>query len=262
MELNIDGDKIDECIDTITFAIKRKTEKANAKGVVVSLSGGIDSSLVLHIANEVADVVALMLPESDADKKDLQDSIELAKKYGVDYEVIRLDDVLKSLDKSFAWEKFPSDRTIPWGNVKARARMIYAYLIANLDNRIVLGASNKTELLLGYFTKYGDGGADMLPIGDLYKAHVWAMARHVGLPENIIGKTPSAGLWPGQTDEDELGLSYESIDRVLYCLTEKRLPVEKTAQEVSAPLDKVKELQERMLKNGHKIRVPEIVRLS
>jgi NAD+ synthase len=107
---------------------------------------------------------------------------------------------------------------VPLGNIKARMRMVVLYAHANKNNMLVAGTSNKSEMLTGYFTKYGDGGCDIEPIGDLYKTDVWTLAKHLALPPSIIEKVPSAELWAGQTDEKELGLSYEKLDRLLQFL--------------------------------------------
>ncbi|TFG29482.1 NAD(+) synthase, partial [Candidatus Thorarchaeota archaeon] len=107
------------------------------------------------------------------------------------------------------------------GNLAARLRMVTWYARANQENRLVLGTGNKTELMIGYFTKYGDGGTDILPIAELYKANVWDLARHVGVMESIIEKAPSAGLWEGQTDEKEIGISYPELDSILFLHLEK-----------------------------------------
>jgi NAD+ synthase len=140
--------------------------------------------------------------------------------------------------------------------------MILNYVYANLEGKIVIGTGNKTELLLGYFTKYGDAGVDILPIGDLYKTQVRQVARYLKLPKEIIDKVPSAGLWPGQTDEAEIGAGYEEIDNILYLLIEKGYSQEETATKLNVELELVKDLYERMKRNEHKRKTPAVTKLQ
>jgi len=125
-----------------------------------------------------------------------------------------------------------------------------------------LGTGNRTELLLGYVTKYGDSACDFEPIADLYKTQVIQLAEHLGLPEKIIKKIPSAGLWKGQTDEGELGASYRDIDRILHLLVDKKYSIEKTAEKLKVDIELIKSIYSRMNRNEHKRVMPEIVRLT
>ncbi|MFP3256163.1 MAG: NAD(+) synthase, partial [Thermoplasmata archaeon] len=140
---------------------------------------------------------------------DEKDAREFAEKIGIDFRVFNIEKFISPFREIY------NDRKI-LGNIKARIRMVVLYSIANKENALVIGASNKSELLTGYFTKYGDGASDLMPIGDLYKTQVKLLARKVGLPEKVINKVPTAGLWPGQRDEDELGIDYFTLDKVLY----------------------------------------------
>jgi len=147
-------------------------------------------------------------------------------------------------------------------NTKPRIRMILNYLYANAMGGIVIGTSNKTELLLGYGTKFGDMAADIYPIGDLYKTQVWQLAEHVGIPTEIIRKKPSAGLWKGQTDEEELGHTYYEIDRVLYALVELELSVRETSEFLGIDEEAVLDIYKRVISSEHKRKPPTITRLS
>ena len=140
--------------------------------------------------------------------------------------------------------------------------MIMNYFAANLDGRIVLGTGNKTECLMGYFTKYGDGGVDILPIADLYKTRVWQMSRHVGVPDVIVNKAPSAGLWKGQTDEAEMGITYKDLDQILYGTFDLGLSLEELKAQVKADDATYEKVMARIKNMGHKLTMPPVVDLS
>lgn len=193
------------------------------KKTVLGLSGGIDSSLVATLACQAIgpeNVLGIILPvDAEKDAKNISDAKLVAGQLGMKYEIFELKKAVAAFD-SLNLDK------IAKGNLTARLRMVTWYARANQENRLVLGTGNKTELMIGYFTKYGDGGTDVLPIGELYKANVWDLARHVGVPDSLITKAPSAGLWEGQTDEKEIGVSYAELDSILYLHLEKGLNTE------------------------------------
>jgi len=243
------------CRQKIEEFITKEVEKANARGGVVALSGGIDSSLVATIASKVIELKGLILPEVGVNRpEDMEDARTLAETLGIDYEVIEINPILEKIREI----RSVKDR-IAWANLKPRVRMILNYLVANEEKRLVLGTGNKTELLLGYFTKYGDGGVDILPIGDLYKTQVRQLARFVGIPEKIIKKPPSAGLWKGQTDEEELGATYEVMDKILYLLVDKGMIKEKVAEELGVDFSLVDRLERKMNESKHKRVMPKIL---
>ncbi|VVB84670.1 putative NH(3)-dependent NAD(+) synthetase [uncultured archaeon] len=164
------------------------------------------------------------MPEKTiSSKQDIDDAKEVARLLGINHKVIEISAVLQSFSKSIP--DFDKNNLTANGNLKARTRMCILYYHANLMRRMVIGTGNKTELLLGYFTKYGDGGVDIEPIGALYKTQVRGLARHTGVPARIIDKTPTAGLWPGQTDEGELGVTYEIADKILSLLVDEKKDV-------------------------------------
>ncbi len=185
------------------------------RGLVLGLSGGLDSCVVAKLcANAVGqrNVLGLMLKDDVTGSQDIKDAREWAKRIGVTYRELGIGPVIKSFRESLKLK--PSQRTA-LGNVKARCRMTMLYNVSAIEKRLVIGTSNKSEILTGYYTKFGDGGADLLPIGDLYKTQVREMARFLKVPRCIITKIPSADLWRGQTDEAELGLAYSDLDRIL-----------------------------------------------
>lgn len=200
--------------DNISKWIAQNVHAAGARGAVVGLSGGIDSAVTVTLCKQAlgADVLGVVMPcESDPDDK--EDALLITTKLGVLTLTVRLDETYQALVAGL------SDGThMANANLKARLRMAILYFLANTLSYLVVGTGNKTELMVGYFTKYGDGGVDILPLGGLYKTQVWELARALNIPAKIINKTPSAGLWPGQSDEEELGVSYAELDSVLQAI--------------------------------------------
>jgi len=253
-----------EKVEKIKRAIRKIVRDSNSKGVVVAVSGGVDSSVVLKLAFlSGIDTYALIMPEKGiTSDDDVRDAEELIKSLGVRYSIININNAFNSIKNSFPWDKFSNkNKKIAEINIKPRIRMIFTYLVANLDNRIVLGTGNKSELLLGYVTKFGDSAADIEPIGDLYKTEVFRLAEYLEIPEKIIKKKPSAGLWRGQTDEEELGLSYDIIDKILFYLFDKKYSVEESAIKLNLDKEVVEKINLRMEINKHKRKGIDIVRL-
>lgn len=203
--------------------IRNETRKAGSKGAVIGISGGIDSALTATLTVKALgedNVLGIHMPESGlTPAADSKDAKVLADWLGIEFRTIDISGIISAYMASVP-ESESADR-LSRGNLKARIRMSLLYFHANQMNRIVMGTGNKTEILLGYFTKYGDGGVDLEPIGGLYKTEVWELSRRLGVPEALINKKPSAGLWEGQTDEAELGISYIDVDKVLRMLEEK-----------------------------------------
>jgi len=200
-----------ELPNAISKWIKDQVDKAGAQGVVVGLSGGIDSAVVAALAKRSLpdNVLGLILP-CHSQKEDAEDARLIASHLQLEITTIDLSPTYDSLTTILP----PADKNIT-ANLKPRLRMITLYYFASLKNYLVTGTSNKSEITAGYFTKYGDGGADILPLGDLLKFQVIEMAKKLALPDVIITKPPSAGLLPGQTDEDELKITYEQLDQTI-----------------------------------------------
>jgi len=263
-EIKFDEKELEIIEKVIVESIKTRVLKANAKGGIVALSGGVDSSCVLVLSKKALgkNLLALIMPEKDiTPEKDIEDAIKLVKKIDVDYEIIEISEFVEKFSKVLKrGEK--EEREYSIYNLKPRIRMIINYLYANALNYLVIGTSNKTELLLGYGTKYGDLAADIYPIGDLYKTQVWQLAEYLGIDAEIVKKVPSAGLWKGQTDEEEIGYTYTQIDSVLYSLVDLELSVKETSQMLSISEEAVYDLYMRVVKNEHKRRTPTITKIS
>jgi NAD+ synthase len=208
-------------VKALTSFIRDTVETSGTTGVVVGLSGGIDSSLSAALAAQALGperVHGFLLPYRTSSPESEADARLVAEHLGVPHRVI---DISPMIDAYFAIETDADAGRR--GNKMARERMTILFDQAKRLNALVLGTSNKTEILLGYSTVFGDNASSLNPLGDLYKHQVWQLSRHLGLPEQVVSKAPSADLWPGQTDEGELGFSYATADEVLSLLFDQGL---------------------------------------
>jgi len=197
--------------------IRDKVVAAGCKGVVVGLSGGVDSSVVAVLCQRAfpKNMLAVIMP-CYSNKEDIEHARAVAEKFSIPTRMVVLDSAFDALLKVLPNDKAASDVSrLAKANIKARLRMLTLYYFANRLKYMVVGAGNRDELAVGYFTKYGDGGVDIQPLGNMLKGQVRELAKSLGIPQEIIDKPPSAGLWEGQTDEGELGLSYDELDRYL-----------------------------------------------
>ena len=190
---------------------------SGCKGIVVGLSGGVDSAVAATFCCRAIGgekVLGLSLPASVSNPADIKDAAALCKQIGVKHRVVSIEPMLEGFR---TMPEFNESRYL-LGNLMARIRMAVLYYHANRDQKIVCGTSNRSEYMLGYCTKFGDNAADLQPLLHLYKTEVYDYAQELGIPESIIKKAPSAGLWEGQRDEEEIGLSYREIDHSLQAL--------------------------------------------
>jgi NAD+ synthase len=203
--------------DNIQNWIKEYVISAKADKVVVGLSGGIDSAVTAALSVKALgkeNVFGLLMP-CESISSDIEDAKMVAEFLGIRYELIDLTPVYQEFLRQLS--NITEDQKVAKANLKARLRMVTLYFIAqSKGNCLVAGTGNRAELAIGYFTKYGDGGVDFEPLGTLYKSEVRAVAKVLNIPDKIITKAPSPGLWPGQTDEGEIGLLYDTIDEILY----------------------------------------------
>ncbi len=261
----------DRVVGKISDFIRDFVNEAGAEGVVVGVSGGVDSACVAKlctIALGSERVFALIMPENGVTpEEDVEDALNLCDELGVERKIIEISPAISSICELLDCRR----EGIPFANLKPRVRMILLYYHANSMNRLVAGTGNRSELLAGYFTKYGDGGVDFLPIGDLYKTEVFQLAEYLGIPERIRKKKPSARLWSGQTDEEEMGISYSELDSILMAMEELGLleKVEKgevgkedlipVADKSGAELRKVELVAEMVKNSAHKRCMPPLV---
>jgi NAD+ synthase len=245
------------------YIIRRISEyitESGKNGGIIGLSGGIDSSVTTVLLSKATqNYFILLMPSSSTPQKDMEDAKKIINMIGANnkYKIINIDPILES----FKNEIKTNDKLV-LGNIKARIRMILLYAYAQIMNYLVIGTGDKSELLLGYFTKYGDGGVDILPIGDLYKTQVRELGRYLGLPEDIVTKPSSPALWEGQTAEGELGVSYDIIDAVLYLRVEKMMDINSIAKELQIDAEIVSKIDRMVKTSQHKRLPPEIFRLS
>jgi NAD+ synthase len=252
-------------VDIISRFIKDKIEESKSDGLVVGLSGGIDSSVVTYIAAQAVNrdkILGLVMPSETTATEDVQDALSIAEVLGIKKKIIPIDHILEVFSTLTVDSTSDEQCQLAQANLKARARMMILYYHANAMNRLVLGTGNKSELLVGYFTKYGDGGVDLLPLGDLYKTDVQKIAIHLSIPINILNKPPTAGLWQGQTDEQELGISYGLLDQILYLLEDEKLQSDQVADELDIGEEEVLRIISLMRAAGHKLVPPPIPKIG
>ncbi|MCD6312031.1 MAG: NAD(+) synthase [Elusimicrobia bacterium] len=232
----------------IISCLKKKLQSSRCKGFALGLSGGIDSAVTAVLAHRASrgKTLALILP-CESLKKDIDDAKKFARKFKIPYRVIDLTGIYRMTLGECAIKSAKASK----GNLKARLRMTLIYYFANCRNYLVAGTSNKTELKFGYFTKHGDGAADVLPLGNLLKCQVRELAVKLNIPESIINKVPSAGLWPGQSDEKEIGLSYDIMDKIART---GKIPS-------SLKPDRKKRAKEMITRSAHKLRFPDICKI-
>ncbi len=205
--------------DRIANWIASSVREAGMRGVVVGLSGGLDSAVTAVLCRRALgdDVLGVIVP-CESDRRDEEDARLVATSLRIGAVTVRLEEPYHDLVRAL-----PNATPLARANLKPRLRMAVMYSFANSLSYLVAGTGNKTELMVGYFTKYGDGGVDILPLGELQKTEVRRLATKLGVPKRIIEKPPSAGLWEGQTDEDEMGITYEELDRALVAVETGRI---------------------------------------
>ncbi|MEM3692562.1 MAG: NAD+ synthase [Candidatus Bathyarchaeia archaeon] len=242
--------------ERITDFIRSVVETAKADGVVVGISGGLDSSVTVALCVRALGkdrVLGIAMPTSFTPKDDLEDALKLAESLGIRASVVPIDSIIEAFEKQLPLE--PKNRLV-LGNLRARVRMTILYYFANNLNYLVAGTSDRSEILIGFYTKYGDGASDFMPIAHLYKTEVRKLAGYLGLPKKIIVKPSSPQLWPGHTLTEELPADYEVIDPILKGLFDKRLKPKDISEGLKVPMELVQQLEDRYIRTSHKRRMP------
>ena len=239
----------------IEVFLKNSVSQNKADGVIFGLSGGIDSTVVAYLAAKIfgKKALALVMPDSTVSpSNETGDALKVVGELGLDYKLIDID----VIHKIYSNHLEPDERAL--GNLRARIRANIIYYYANLKNYLVLGTSDKSEYSIGYFTKFGDGSADLLPISKLYKTQLREFAKILGVPNNIITKKSSPNLWKEHIAEEELGITYEEIDSILYCL-EKKLSVDEIIKKTEIKKESVEKIYQMHENSWHKRLPPKMV---
>lgn len=232
-------------------------EDAKRENGIIGLSGGLDSSVVAYLTARALGrerTRLYLMPSSITPKQDIDDAISVVDELGMpreNWRIIEIDDIVDVFEKKLG----PMGK-VEKGNVMARSRMLILYHEAAANNGLVIGTGDRSEILIGYFTKYGDGGADILPIAGLYKTHVRQLAEYLKIPERIRVKPPSPVLWTSQTAEGELGVDYATLDTVLHLKFDRRLSKEKIQRVSGIPLETVDKILKKVKLNQHKRQLP------
>jgi len=231
-------------VQKLCIWMEDKVTEAKAKGIVFGLSGGLDSAVVAALSIRIfpQNTLAIIIPCHSLED-DINDALDFINKFDIPYKITDVSKVYDSFIQLLNNKENERSFKLAEANIKPRLRMTTLYYFANKLNYLVVGTGNKSELMIGYFTKYGDGGADILPLGNLLKSQVRELAEYLGIPKKIINKPPSAGLWEGQTDEKEIGISYEQLDKYLRTGELKNKIIEK-------------KIQDKITKSAHKRTTP------
>jgi NAD+ synthase len=265
--MRLSPDKLEFDCEAVTnrigSVIKTIVKNANVDGIVIGVSGGIDSSVTLTLCKRALDkktIYSLMMPDVEVTpKEDVEDAFHLTERLDIDCELVNIREIYSSFMKSTTTKNVDklNRQKLAKGNVRARIRMTLLYYYANIHNLLVIGTGDRSEILIGYFTKWGDGGADMLPLGGLYKTQVRHIAKHLDVPERIIVKQSSPRLWKDQmTAEEEIGMKYGLLDLILYGLIDCRMKMEEVSNELKVSNILVRRVREMTEKSKHKRVMP------
>ena len=239
--------------ETIEKFLLEKIKENNANGLILGLSGGVDSAVLAYLCKRVMKekTLAIVMPDTEiTPKSETEDALKMIALTGIEYKLIDIKPIVNEYSKYLE----PND----WakGNLRARIRANILYYYANAKNYLVLGSSDKSEYMIGYFTKYGDGASDLVPIISLYKLQVREIAKFLEVPQNVIEKKSSPHLWKEHGAEKEIGATYEEIDSILYCLFDKKLSIEDTVISTKIEKTMVEKINQLYLKSQHK-RIPQ-----
>ncbi len=240
--------------------LRQKLEEAGAEGYAIGVSGGLDSATSLTLAVDAVgkeNVSAWIMPGKPSRDQNMADARDLCENLGVEVHEVDIEPIVERFDEATDFELEKE----ALGNIRARVRMILEYIDSNHSNKLVIGTGNRSEYLLGYFTKHGDGATDVNPLTDIYKTQVQELADYIGVLDKFIEKEPSAGLWEGQTDREELNESYETVDKVLKALVDEENSVEEASKQTKTDLSTVERIKKLHEITDHKRKLPEYPRL-
>lgn len=252
-----------QATEVIVGFIRAQMEQAGFERIVIGLSGGVDSAAVAYLCARAVgaeNLLGIRMPYRTSSESAETDALRVVDDLGCRTERVDISPMVDPMLELVTGDDEAALR-VRRGNVMARQRMIVAFDRSAAWDALVAGTSNKTESLLGYGTLYGDMAAAFLPIGDLYKTQLRDVARHLGVPEQIVGKPPSADLWPGQTDEGELGRSYDMLDRALFALIDRRWSVDRCVG-AGLPRELVEWVERRVARTEFKRQLPPVAKLS
>lgn len=264
LDLSFSESELEARREHVTSFISETCDLAGAEVGVIALSGGIDSTLTAHLAVEALgknDVYGLVMPSSVNRERNMSDAERVAQELlDIEYDVIEIEPLVETLLEASPnldpEQKDDEEVQMTVGNLRARLRAVLSYLEANRREGLVIGTGNRSEAAVGYFTKYGDGAVDCHPIANLYKQQVRQLARHVGVPDDLAAKTPSAELWEGQTDESEMGIDYDTLDSILALHIDGPVSVSATAAEIGVEPEIVEKVRTLYQASAHKRNAP------
>jgi NAD+ synthase len=258
VDLRFSEEELQAHREHITGFIQHVVNDAGTDGAVLGLSGGVDSSLTAHLAVDALGfngLKGLVMPGSPNTDENMSDAERVADSLGIEYEVLPIDPIVEQFEALYPEG---GDDRMALGNVRVRTRAVLNYYVANAEDRLVLGTGNRTEALVGYFTKFGDGAVDCHPIGNLYKCQVRQLAREMGVDEGIVEKPATAGMWAGQTDEEELGIDYDTLDAILALHVDGSLPASATADLLDVEEEQIELVNGLVQRSAHKRRLPPV----
>ncbi|SFR50055.1 NAD+ synthase [Halogeometricum limi] len=256
LDLRLSDDELERTHQHILQFLRDVVDDAGADGAVLGLSGGIDSTTVAYLAAEAfgpENLHGLVMPSVVNTEENMSDAERVAQELGIEYDVVEIQPIAETV-----FDTFPeaADDKMAAGNVYVRLRGVLNYFVANHEGKVVLGTGNRAEALSGYFTKYGDQAVDCNPIGNLYKQQVRQLAAHVGVPDDLVTKTPSAEMWSGQTDEEEMGMDYDTLDAILALHVDGPLSKSATIDHLGVTESQVDRAVELYEKSEHKRHMP------
>jgi len=257
LDLSLSEAELEDHREHVTQFIERQLDAAGVDRAVIGLSGGIDSTLTSHLLVEAVgaeNVHGLVMPSEVNRDENMSDAERVASELlDIEYDVVAIEPIVETI-----LDAYPdaADDQLATGNLRVRTRAVLNYLVANHEGALVVGTGNRSEALVGYFTKYGDGAVDCHPIANLYKGQVRQLAKHVGVPDDLAKKTASAEMWLGQTDEGELGMDYETLDSILALHVDGPLSPSATARHVGVDESAVRDVRELYETSVHKRKAP------